>query len=153
MLDLFNQAREKAEGGAIDVFGDNLEDLLLAAPAGPKAVLGLDPGLRTGVKVAVVDATGKLVATDTIYPHEPRRQWDQSLAALRKLCTAHGVQLVAIGNGTASREPDRLAGELLKLAPATALQKIVVSAAGASARKSTRLPHHHYCASRMPSYA
>src|SRR3546814_5585897 len=88
MLDLFNRAREKAEAEAIDVFGDNLEDLLLAAPAGPKAVLGLDPGLRTGVKVAVVDATGKLVATDTIYPHEPRRQWDQSLAALRKLCTA-----------------------------------------------------------------
>src|SRR3546814_13355520 len=99
MLDLFNQAREKAEGEAIDVFGDNLEDLLLAAPAGPKAALGLDPGLRTGVKVAVVDATGKLVATDTIYPHETRRQWDQSLATLRKLCTAPGVQLVAIGHG------------------------------------------------------
>src|SRR3546814_6724523 len=132
MLDLFNRAREKAEAEAIDVFGDNLEDLLLAAPAGPKAVLGLDPGLRTGVKVAVVDATGKLVATDTIYPHEPRRQWDQSLATLRKLCTAHGVQLVAIGTGTASRETDRLAGDLLKLAPALALQKIVVRQAGAS---------------------
>src|SRR3546814_6541402 len=132
LRDLFNQAREEAEGETIYVFADNLDDLLLAAPTGPKAVRGLDPGLRTGVKVAVVDATGKLVATDTIYPHEPRRQWDQSLAALRKLCTAHGVQLVAIGNGTASRETDRLAGELLKLAPALALQKIVVSEAGAS---------------------
>src|SRR3546814_704022 len=144
MLDLFNQAREKAEGEAIDVFGDNLEDLLLAAPAGPKAVLGLDPGLRTGVKVAVVDATGKLVATDTIYPHEPRRQWDQSLAALRKLCTAHGVQLVAIGNGTASRETDRLAGELLKLAPALALQKIVVSEAGASVYSASELAANEF---------
>ncbi|QDW66812.1 Tex family protein [Luteimonas granuli] len=132
MLDLFAQAREKAETEAIAVFGDNLEDLMLAAPAGPKAVLGLDPGLRTGVKVAVVDATGKLVATDTIYPHEPRRQWDQSLATLRKLCTAHGVQLVAIGNGTASRETDRLAADLLRLAPELAMQKIVVSEAGAS---------------------
>src|SRR3546814_655735 len=139
MLDLFNQAREKAEGEAIDVFGDNLEDLLLAAPAGPKAVLGLDPGLRTGVKVAVVDATGKLVATDTIYPHEPRRQWDASLAALKKLCVAHGVQLVAIGNGTASRETDRLAGELLTLAPALAMQKIVVSEAGASVYSASEL--------------
>ena len=117
MLDLFNKAREKAEMEAITVFGDNLQDLLLAAPAGPKAVLGLDPGLRTGVKVAVVDATGKLVATDTIYPHEPRKQWDQSLASLRKLCVAHGVQLIAIGNGTASRETDKLAGDLLKLVP------------------------------------
>src|SRR3546814_5479849 len=132
MLDLFNQAREKVEGEAIDVFGDNLEDLLLAAPAGPKAVLGLDPGLRTGVKVAVVDATGKLVATDTIYPHEPRRQWDQSLAALRKLCTAHGVQPVDIGNGTARRETDRLAGELLKPVPALEMQQAVVSRAGAA---------------------
>ena len=86
LLDLFGQAREKAEAEAIDVFGDNLKDLLLAAPAGPKAVLGLDPGLRTGVKVAVVDRTGKLVATDTIYPHEPRKQWDQSLHTLRALC-------------------------------------------------------------------
>src|SRR5690606_36559645 len=94
LIDLFAQARERAEADAIAVFGDNLKDLLLAAPAGPKAVLGLDPGLRTGVKVAVVDATGKLVATDTIYPHEPRRQWDQSLASPRRLCLAHGVQLV-----------------------------------------------------------
>src|SRR3546814_2500070 len=146
MLDLFNQAREKVEGEAIDVFGDNLEDLLLAAPAGPKAVLGLDPGLRTGVKVAVVDATGKLVATDTIYPHEPRRQWDQSLAALRKLCTAHGVQLVAIGHGPASRETDRLAGALLKLAPALALQRIVRSEEHTSELQSLmRISYAVYC--------
>src|SRR5690606_1897284 len=139
LLDLFNQAREKAEAEAIAVFGDNLKDLLLAAPAGPKAVLGLDPGLRTGVKVAVVDPTGKLVATDTIYPHEPRRQWDQSLATLRKLCIAHGVQLVAIGNGTASRETDKLAGELLKLAPELKMQKVVVSEAGASVYSASEL--------------
>ncbi len=132
LLDLFAQAREKAEAEAIDVFGNNLKDLLLAAPAGPKAVLGLDPGLRTGVKVAVVDRTGKLVATDTIYPHEPRRQWDQSLHTLRALCTKHGVELVSIGNGTASRETDKLAGDLIKLAPELKMQKIVVSEAGAS---------------------
>ena len=139
MLDLFNKAREKAEAEAITVFGDNLQDLLLAAPAGPKAVLGLDPGLRTGVKVAVVDATGKLVATDTIYPHEPRRQWDQSLASLKKLCMAHGVQLIAIGNGTASRETDKLAGDLLKLVPELKAQKIVVSEAGASVYSASEL--------------
>jgi uncharacterized protein len=139
LLDLFNQAREKAEAEAIAVFGDNLKDLLLAAPAGPKAVLGLDPGLRTGVKVAVVDATGKLVATDTIYPHEPRRQWEQSLAALKKLCVAHGVQLIAIGNGTASRETDKLAGDLLKRVPELKAQKIVVSEAGASVYSASEL--------------
>ena len=139
MLDLFNKAREKAELEAITVFGDNLQDLLLAAPAGPKAVLGLDPGLRTGVKVAVVDATGKLVATDTIYPHEPRKQWDQSLASLKNLCVAHGVQLIAIGNGTASRETDKLAGDLLKLVPELKAQKIVVSEAGASVYSASEL--------------
>ena len=132
LLDLFGQAREKAEAEAIDVFGNNLKDLLLAAPAGPKAVLGLDPGLRTGVKVAVVDRTGKLVATETIYPHEPRKQWDQSLHTLRALCTKHGVELISIGNGTASRETDKLAGDLIKLAPELKMQKIVVSEAGAS---------------------
>ncbi|KRG70606.1 Tex family protein [Pseudoxanthomonas dokdonensis] len=132
LLDLFSQAREKAEAEAIAVFGDNLKDLLLAAPAGPRAVLGLDPGLRTGVKVAVVDATGKLLATETIYPHEPRRQWDQSLQVLNRLCVAHQVQLIAIGNGTASRETDKLAGDLIKLAPQLKLQKVVVSEAGAS---------------------
>lgn len=132
LLDLFNQAREKAEAEAIAVFGDNLKDLLLAAPAGPKAVLGLDPGLRTGVKVAVVDRTGKLVDTATIYPHEPKRQWDQSLHVLRALCAKHQVELISIGNGTASRETDKLAGDLIKLAPELKMQKIVVSEAGAS---------------------
>ncbi|WCE05543.1 Tex family protein [Pseudoxanthomonas sp. JBR18] len=132
MLDLFNQAREKAEGEAIEVFGDNLKDLLLAAPAGPKTVLGLDPGIRTGCKIAVVDATGKLVATDTIYPHEPKRQWDQSLHTLKRLCEQHNVALIAIGNGTASRETDKLAGEVIKACNNPALQKIVVSEAGAS---------------------
>ncbi|WP_062357913.1 Tex family protein [Pseudoxanthomonas mexicana] len=132
LLDLFNQAREKAEAEAITVFGDNLKDLLLAAPAGPKAVLGLDPGLRTGVKVAVVDRTGKLVDTATIYPHEPKRQWDQSLHVLRALCTKHQVDLIAIGNGTASRETDKLAGDLIKQASELKMDKIVVSEAGAS---------------------
>ena len=132
MIDLFGKARDKAEAEAINVFGDNLKDLLLAAPAGPKTVLGLDPGIRTGCKIAVVDATGKLVATDTIYPHEPRRQWDQSVHTLRKLCAEHGVQLIAIGNGTASRETDRLAADVIKHAPELKLQKIVVSEAGAS---------------------
>ncbi|WP_394002288.1 Tex family protein [Luteimonas sp. WGS1318] len=132
MIDLFGKAREKAEAEAINVFGDNLKDLLLAAPAGPKTVLGLDPGIRTGCKIAVVDATGKLVATDTIYPHEPRKQWDQSVHTLRTLCAEHGVQLIAIGNGTASRETDRLAADVIKLSPELKLQKIVVSEAGAS---------------------
>lgn len=132
LLDLFNQAREKAEAEAISVFGDNLKDLLLSAPAGPKAVLGLDPGIRTGCKIAVVDATGKLVATDTIYPHEPRRQWDQSLHTIKQLCVQHNVELIAIGNGTASRETDKLAGDVIKALGDTKLQKIVVSEAGAS---------------------
>ncbi|RAP56148.1 Tex family protein [Oleiagrimonas sp. MCCC 1A03011] len=131
-LDLFGRAREAAEDAAISVFGDNLKDLLLAAPAGPKAVMGLDPGIRTGVKVAVVDATGKVLDTATIYPHEPRRQWDQSIAELARLCGKHKVALIAIGNGTASRETDKLAGELIKKHAALNLAKIVVSEAGAS---------------------
>ncbi|MDA3913974.1 Tex family protein, partial [Oleiagrimonas sp.] len=131
-LDLFGHAREAAENAAISVFGDNLKDLLLAAPAGPKAVMGLDPGIRTGVKVAVVDATGKLLDTDTIYPHEPRRQWDRSIAELAHLCEKHHVALIAIGNGTASRETDKLAGELIKKHASLTLAKIVVSESGAS---------------------
>jgi uncharacterized protein len=131
-LELMGAAREKAEAEAIAVFGDNLKDLLLAAPAGPRAVIGLDPGLRTGVKVAVVDATGKLVATDTIFPHEPRRQWDTALATLKKLCAAHRVELIAIGNGTASRETDKLAAELMARHPELKLVRITVSEAGAS---------------------
>jgi protein Tex len=113
--DLFARLREDAEKVAIKVFADNLRDLLLAAPAGPRVVMGLDPGIRTGVKVAVVDATGKLVETATIYPHEPRKDWDGSLHVLSKLCEKHGVNLIAIGNGTASRETDKLAGDLIKL--------------------------------------
>ncbi len=108
MLDLFNQATEKAEAEAINIFGDNLKDLMLAAPAGARTVLGLDPGIRTGVKVAIVDKTGKLVAHDTIYPHEPRKQWDASLHSLKLLCEKHAVELIAIGNGTASRKPTSL---------------------------------------------
>ncbi|MBP1473120.1 RNA-binding transcriptional accessory protein [Frateuria sp. MAH-13] len=131
-LDLFGRVREGAEDEAIRVFGENLKDLMLAAPAGAKTVMGLDPGIRTGCKVAVVDATGKLLATETIYPLEPRRQWNESLITLAKLCKQHGVDLIAIGNGTASRETDKLAGELIKKLPEAKLSKIVVSEAGAS---------------------
>jgi len=134
--DLFTRLREDAEQVAIKVFADNLRDLLLAAPAGPRVVMGLDPGIRTGVKVAVVDATGKLVETATVYPHEPRKDWDGSLYTLAKLCETHGVNLIAIGNGTASRETDKLAGELIKLMArhdaAKTIDKVVVSEAGAS---------------------
>ena len=139
LIDLFARAREQAEAQAIAVFGENLKDLLLAAPAGPRPVLGLDPGLRTGVKVAVVDGTGKLVATDTIYPHEPRRQWDASIATLAALCRAHRVELVAIGNGTASRETDRLAADMIKRHPELGLRKAVVSEAGASVYSASEL--------------
>ncbi len=138
-LDLFGRVREGAEDEAIRVFGDNLKDLMLAAPAGARTVMGLDPGIRTGVKVAVVDATGKLLATDVIYPHEPRRQWRESLLALARLCQQHGVDLIAIGNGTASRETDKLAGELIRQLPAVKLSKIVVSEAGASVYSASEL--------------
>jgi uncharacterized protein len=153
--DLFSRLREDAEKVAIKVFADNLRDLLLAAPAGPKAVMGLDPGIRTGVKVAVVDATGKLVETATVYPHEPRRDWDGSLATLGRLVQKHGVQLIAIGNGTASRETDKLAAELIKLIQKsaltqagqaqTAIEKIVVSEAGASVYSASE-----YASQEMP---
>jgi protein Tex len=131
-LDLFGRAREAADAEAIRIFGDNLKDLLMAAPAGPKTVMGLDPGIRTGVKLAVVDGTGKLLATDVIYPHEPKKQWDQSIARLAAISREHGVDLIAIGNGTASRETDRLAAELIRKHPELRLAKIVVSEAGAS---------------------
>ena len=134
--DLFARLREEAEKVAIKVFSDNLRDLLLAAPAGPRVVMGLDPGIRTGVKVAVVDATGKLVDTATVYPHEPRKDWEGSLFTLAKLCEKHNVNLIAIGNGTASRETDKLAGDLIKqlarLRDGVDIQKVVVSEAGAS---------------------
>ena len=156
--DLFSRLREAAEQVAIKVFAENLRDLLLAAPAGPRVVMGLDPGIRTGCKVAVVDATGKVLATETIYPLEPRRDWEGSLHTLARLCAAHGVDLIAIGNGTGSRETDKLASELIQRlhtmsaptspaapapqggarspwggpAAARPLQKVVVSEAGAS---------------------
>ncbi|WP_067828921.1 Tex family protein [Actinomadura kijaniata] len=131
-IDLRTRLRTEAEDEAVRVFAANLRDLLLAAPAGTRATMGLDPGLRTGVKVAVVDGTGKVVATDTIYPHEPRRRWDESIATLARLAGAHGVELVAIGNGTASRETDKLAADLIARHPELKLTKVMVSEAGAS---------------------
>jgi uncharacterized protein len=131
-VDLRMRLWRQAEDEAVRVFAANLRDLLLAAPAGARTTMGLDPGLRTGVKVTVVDATGKPVATDTIYPHEPRRQWDASLTALARLAAAHQVDLIAIGNGTASRETDRLAADLIRRHPELNLTKVMVSEAGAS---------------------
>ncbi|UKA72099.1 Tex family protein [Arthrobacter sp. FW306-06-A] len=130
-----------AEDEAVRVFAANLRDVLLAAPAGNRATLGLDPGLRTGVKVAVVDGTGKVVATDTVYPHAPARKWDEALATLVRLARQHAVELVAIGNGTASRETDKLAAELIKLLPEVDRkpQKLVVSEAGASVYSASAL--------------
>jgi uncharacterized protein len=130
--ELMGALREKAELEAINVFALNLKALLLAAPAGPRVTMGLDPGLRTGVKVAVVDATGKVVDTATIYPHQPRNDWDGALHTLAQLAAKHGVSLISIGNGTASRETDRLAQDLIKRHPEMKLTKIVVSEAGAS---------------------
>jgi len=137
--DLLGELRDKAEDEAISVFARNLHDLLLAAPAGPRATLALDPGLRTGCKVAVVDATGKLLETATVYPHAPRNDWDGTLAILAKLCAKHAVDLIAIGNGTASRETDKLAGELIKKVPGLKLTKIMVSEAGASVYSASEL--------------
>lgn len=131
-IDLRLRLRTAAEDEAVRVFAANLRDLLLAAPAGTRATLGLDPGFRTGVKVAVVDATGKVVATDTIHPHVPANKWDQALERLARLAKEHAVELVAIGNGTASRETDKLAGELLAKHPELNLTKVMVSEAGAS---------------------
>jgi len=132
VLDLFARSREAAEDEAIRVFGSNLKDLMMAAPAGAKVVLGLDPGIRTGVKIAAVDATGKLLTTGVIYPHEPRNEWDKSIAQLAAGCKQLGVNLIAIGNGTASRETDKLVGEVMRKHPELKLAKIVVSEAGAS---------------------
>ena len=131
-LDLFGRAREAADAEAIRVFGDNLKDLMMAAPAGPKTVMGLDPGIRTGVKLAVVDGTGKLLGTDVIYPHEPKKLWNESIAQLAAICRRHAVDLIAIGNGTASRETDRLVAELIRKHADLRLAKIIVSEAGAS---------------------
>ena len=131
-IDLRMRLWTAAEQEAVRVFASNLRDLLLAAPAGARVTMGLDPGFRSGVKVAVVDATGKVVATTTIYPHEPARRWDEALATLGKLAVQHRVDLIAIGNGTASRETDKLAMDLVKLLPDLKMSKIVVSEAGAS---------------------
>ena len=130
--DVRARLKERADDEAVRVFSTNLRDLLLAAPAGTRATMGLDPGLRTGVKVAVVDATGRVVATETIHPHEPRRRWDESIDVLARLARTHRVELVAIGNGTASRETDKLAGEVIRRHPDLGLDKMVVSEAGAS---------------------
>jgi protein Tex len=156
--DLFARLREEAEKVAIKVFAQNIRDLLLAAPAGPKAVMGLDPGIRTGVKVAVVDATGKLLETSTVYPHEPRKDWDGSLHALQLLAQKHSVELIAIGNGTASRETDKLADDLIKMllkdeqtidtgraAKPFFIQKVVVSESGASIYSASE-----YASQEMP---
>ncbi|MCM2579888.1 Tex family protein [Streptomyces meridianus] len=131
-IDLRLRLRQTAEDEAVRVFAANLRDLLLAAPAGTRATMGLDPGFRTGVKVAVVDATGKVAATDTIHPHVPQQKWEESLARLERLAREHSVELIAVGNGTASRETDRLAGELIQRRPELKLTKVMVSEAGAS---------------------
>ena len=137
--ELFSALRERAEEEAIRVFARNLHDLLLAAPAGPRATMGLDPGLRTGVKVAVVDRTGKVIETATIYPHVPRNDWDGSLHTLGAIAKKHNVDLVSIGNGTASRETDKLVADLLKRHPELKLIRIVVSEAGASVYSASEL--------------
>ncbi|MCF8208491.1 MAG: RNA-binding transcriptional accessory protein [Rhodoferax sp.] len=147
--ELFSRLREDAEKVAIKVFADNLRDLLLAAPAGPRVVMGLDPGIRTGVKVAVVDTTGKLVETATVFPHEPRRDWDGALQTLAALGMRHGINLIAIGNGTASRETDKLASDLIKLLTrggGQAVDKVVVSEAGASVYSASE-----YASQEMPN--
>ena len=137
--EFFSTLRERAEEEAIAVFARNLNDLLMAAPAGAKVTMGLDPGLRTGVKVAIVDQTGKVVATNTIFPHAPQNQWDKSMRTLANLCKQHKVDLISIGNGTGSRETDKLVGEMLKNDSALKAQKIMVSEAGASVYSASEL--------------
>ena len=144
-VDLRARLWQRAEDEGVKVFAGNLRDLLLAAPAGPRATLGLDPGFRTGVKVAVVDATGKVIDTTAIFPHEPQRRWDEALKVLARLCRLHEVELVASGNGTASRETDRLAAELLAKYPELKLTKVMVSEAGASVYSASA-----FAASELP---
>ena len=144
-IDLRMRLWQAAEAEAVDVFASNLKDLLLAAPAGQRSTMGLDPGFRTGVKVAVVDSTGKVVATHTIYPHVPQHKWDESLFILKNLAEQHHVELIAIGNGTASRETDKLALDLIKQNPDLSLTKIVVSEAGASVYSASA-----YASSELP---
>ena len=137
--EMLSELRQRAEVDAINVFGQNLKDLLLAAPAGQKATMGLDPGLRTGVKIAVIDNTGKFLDETAIFPHAPRNQWDASIVALAKMSAKHNVNLLAIGNGTASRETDKLCGELMKKHPELGLQKVMVSEAGASVYSASEI--------------
>jgi uncharacterized protein len=144
-LDTRMRLRQSAEKDAVDVFASNLKDLLLAAPAGNRTTMGLDPGFRTGTKVAIVDATGKVVDYDTIYPHKPQGKWDQAVATLAGLAAKHNVELIAIGNGTASRETDSLAAELIAKFPAANLTKVVVSEAGASVYSASA-----YASSELP---
>lgn len=143
-IELKMRLKEIAESDSINVFADNLRDLLLAAPAGAKATMGLDPGIRTGVKVAVVDQTGKLVDYATIYPHQPRNEWDQSIAVLAALCEKHKVGLISIGNGTASRETDRLTQDMMKKHATLNVQKLVVSEAGASVYSASELASREF---------
>ena len=145
-IDLMMRLRQQAETEAVRVFAANLKDILMAAPAGGRATIGLDPGFRTGVKVAVLAATGKVLETATIYPHEPQRRWDESIAILAVLAARHTVELVAIGNGTASRETERLAAELIRRHPQLKLNKIVVSEAGASVYSASA-----YASKELPS--
>ena len=142
--ELLAELRERAEQEAIRVFAHNLHDLLLAAPAGPRVTMGLDPGLRTGVKVAIVDHTGKLLETATVYPHVPRNDWNGTLKALAMLAKKHAVDLISIGNGTGSRETDKLAGELMKQHPELKLTKVVVSEAGASVYSASELAANEF---------
>lgn len=137
--ELFGAVREQAEQDAINVFAKNLNDLLMAAPAGPKVTMGLDPGLRTGVKLAIVDPTGKVIATTTIFPHVPQNQWEKSLRTLATLCKQHKVKLISIGNGTGSRETDKLVAEMIKANPDLGVSKIIVSEAGASVYSASEL--------------
>ena len=138
-VDLLTRLKEGSDTAAITVFKSNLKDLMLAAPAGPRVTMGLDPGIRTGVKVAVVDQTGKVLDTTTVYPHEPRKDWNGSLAALGALAIRHKVELIAIGNGTASRETDKLAAELIAKLPGSTMSKVMVSEAGASVYSASEL--------------
>ena len=142
--ELLGELREVAEASAIQVFADNLKDLLMAAPAGAKVTLGMDPGLRTGVKLAIVDATGKVLDTGTIFPHAPQNQWDKSIRTLANLCRQHKVELIAIGNGTASRETDKLAAELLAQNPELKASKVVISEAGASVYSASELAANEF---------
>jgi uncharacterized protein len=142
--DLLGHLREQSEDEAIRVFAANMKAVLLAAPAGSKVILGLDPGLRTGVKVAVVDQTGKYLENITIYPHAPKNHWDQSLVVLGQLCKLHKVQLISIGNGTASRETDKLAGDLIKMYPELKMKKMTVNEAGASVYSASDIAREEF---------